>query len=114
MLTYNANALPGLKATIQCNVSEKKRASFYAADTVFRAAENHLAFGLGIVNGFSPVIDPYGRITAEGKVNERGVAVGETFVLTGEPICTRFWDWFGWTLVAALTAILKKNNWMLI
>jgi apolipoprotein N-acyltransferase len=87
---------------------------FHAADAVFRAAENHLAFGLGTVNGLSLVIDPYGRITAEGKVNERGVNVGETFVVNDQTLYTRFGDWFGWTMVATLIgliaiSILKKQ-----
>ena len=86
---------------------------FHAADAVFRAAENHLAVGLGTVNGLSMVIDPYGRITAEGKVNEKGVTVGETFVVNDQTIYTRFGDWFGWTMVATLLglvaiSILKK------
>jgi apolipoprotein N-acyltransferase len=79
---------------------------FHAADAVFRAAENHLAFGLGTVNGLSLVIDPYGRITAEGKVNQRGVAVGETFVVNSETIYTRFGDWFGWTMAAVLIGLV--------
>ncbi len=88
---------------------------FHAADAVFRAAENHLAFGLGTVNGLSLVIDPYGRITAEGKVNEKGVTIGETFVVNDQTIYTRFGDWFGWTMVAATVvliaiAFLKKDR----
>jgi apolipoprotein N-acyltransferase len=63
---------------------------FHAADAVFRAAENHLAFGLGTVNGVSMVIDPYGRITAAGKVNERGVTVGETFVVNSQTLYNSF------------------------
>jgi apolipoprotein N-acyltransferase len=82
---------------------------FHAADAVFRAVENHLAFGLGTVNGLSMVIDPYGHITAEGKVNERGVAVGETFVTTNATIYTRFGDWFGWTMVAALIILIAGS-----
>jgi apolipoprotein N-acyltransferase len=79
---------------------------FHSADAVFRATENHLAFGLGTVNGLSLVIDPYGRITAEGKVNERGAAVGETFVVNDRTIYTRFGDWFGWTMVATLIGLI--------
>jgi apolipoprotein N-acyltransferase len=86
---------------------------FHAADAVFRAAENHLAFGLGTVNGLSMVIDPFGRISVEGKVNQRGAIVGETFVVNDPTIYTRFGDWFGWTLIAVLIGlvlfpILKK------
>ncbi|MEI7849419.1 MAG: hypothetical protein WCK35_26715 [Chloroflexota bacterium] len=65
---------------------------FHAADAVFRVAENHLAFGLDTVNGLSMLIDPYERITAEGKVNQRAVTVGETFVVQAETIYTRFGD----------------------
>ncbi|MBP7688769.1 MAG: apolipoprotein N-acyltransferase [Thermoflexales bacterium] len=88
---------------------------FHAADAVFRAVENHLAFGLGTVNGVSMVIDPYGRITAEGKVNERGALVGETFVVNAPTIYTRFGDWFGWAMVIGLIGLvalsgLRKND----
>jgi apolipoprotein N-acyltransferase len=79
---------------------------FHAADAVFRATENHLAFGLGTVNGLSMVIDPYGRITAEGKVNEKGVTIGETFVVNDQTLYTRFGDWFGWMMVAVLAALV--------
>ena len=87
---------------------------FHAADSVFRAVENRVTFGLGTINGLSLVIDPYGRITAEGKINERGVTVGETFVVEGQSLYTRFGDWFGWTMVASLiglvaVSLLKKK-----
>ncbi|MCB9144917.1 MAG: apolipoprotein N-acyltransferase [Anaerolineales bacterium] len=88
---------------------------FHAADAVFRAVENHVTFGLGTVNGLSLVIDPYGRITAEGKLNERGVTVGETFTVENRTLYTRFGDWFGWAMVAATIglaaiSILKKDK----
>jgi len=79
---------------------------FHAADAVFRAVENRVTFGLGTINGLSMVIDPYGRITAEGKINERGATVGETFTVEGKTIYTRLGDWFGWTLVAALIGLI--------
>jgi apolipoprotein N-acyltransferase len=75
---------------------------FHAADAVFRAVENHLAFGLGTVNGLSMVIDPYGRITAEGKINQRSVIVGDVYVIDQPTIYTRIGDWFGWAMVATL------------
>jgi apolipoprotein N-acyltransferase len=79
---------------------------FHAADAVFRAVENRLAFGLGTVNGLSMVIDPYGRITAEGKINERGVAVGATFAAAERTFYTRFGDVFGWLSVIALVILV--------
>ena len=79
---------------------------FHVAEAVFRAAENHLAFGLGTVNGLSMVIDPYGRITAEGKLNQRAVTVGETFVVQSETIYTRFGDWFGGSMPPGLLALI--------
>jgi apolipoprotein N-acyltransferase len=57
---------------------------FHASDGVFRAAENRVALGLGTTNGQSMVIDPYGRITAEGEINERGVIGGEVFTTPGD------------------------------
>ncbi len=79
--------------------------AFHASDGVFRAVENRVAFGLGTINGLSLVIDPYGRITAEGSINERGVVSGETFTVPGQTLYTRWGDWFGWLMVAG-TALL--------
>ncbi len=52
------------------------------------------------------VIDPYGRIVAEGAANERGVIVGETFTVPGQTLYTRWGDWFGWLLVAMLVILI--------
>ncbi len=84
---------------------------FHASDGVFRAAENRVAMGLGTTSGISMVIDPYGRITAEGEVNERGVIIGETFTVEGQTLNARFGDWFGWLMVLALLelVILSKK-----
>lgn len=75
---------------------------FHASDSVFRAAENRVAMGLGTTNGISLVVDPYRRVTAEGEINQRGVIVGETFTVEGQTLYARWGDWFGWLLVAAL------------
>ncbi len=87
---------------------------FHASDGVFRAAENRVAMGLGTTSGISLVIDPYGRITAEGEINERGVIVGETFTVDGQTLYTRFGDWFGWLMVGVLfslfLATLKREK----
>jgi apolipoprotein N-acyltransferase len=56
------------------------------------------------------VIDPYGRITAEGEINERGVIVGKTFTAEGQPIYTRFGDWFGWLMVIMLTGLILRGK----
>lgn len=79
---------------------------FHASDGVFRAAENRLAMGFGTTNGLSLVIDPYGRIVAEGEINQRGVIVGETFTAEGQTLYTRFGDWFGWLMAAALAGMI--------
>jgi len=79
---------------------------FHASDGVFRAAENRVAMGLGTTNGTSMVIDPYGRITAEGEINERSVIIGETFTVEGQTLYTRFGDWFGWLMVIGLVGLI--------
>jgi apolipoprotein N-acyltransferase len=79
---------------------------FHASDSVFRAAENRVAFATGTTSGISLVIDPYGRITAEGEINERGVIVGQTFTADGQTLYTRFGDWFGWLMVLALLGLV--------
>jgi len=79
---------------------------FHASDGVFRAAENRVAFGLGTINGSSMVIDPYGRITAEGEINERGVIIGETFTVEVQTLYTSFGDWFGWLMVLSLVGLV--------
>ena len=78
---------------------------FHASDGVFRAAENRVAMGLGTTNGMSLVIDPYGRITAEGEINERGVIIGETFTASGHTLYTRWGNWFGWLMVVGLVIL---------
>ncbi len=83
---------------------------FHASDGVFRAAENRVAMGLGTTSGISLVIDPYGRITAEGEINERGVIVGETFTVDGQTLYTCFGDWFGWLMVLMLVGLLISSK----
>ena len=76
--------------------------AYHASDTVFRAVENRLAFATGTTSGISVVVDPYGRIVAEGAVNERGVIIGETFTVPRHTLYTRWGDWFGWLTVILL------------
>lgn len=88
---------------------------FHAADGVFRAVENRVTIGLGTTNGVSLVVDPYGRITAEGHINESGVVTGQTFVVSQRSLYTMWGDWFGWLMVAGLLALagaaaLRKSN----
>ena len=64
--------------------------AYHASDTVFRAVENRIAFANGTANGLSVVVDPYGRIVAEGSVNERGVIAGQTFAVPGQTLYTRW------------------------
>jgi apolipoprotein N-acyltransferase len=75
---------------------------FHASDAVFRAAENRTAFGLGTINGLSMVIDPYGRIVAEGRINERGVILGQVFTTQDGTLYTRWGDWFGWLMMLGI------------
>jgi apolipoprotein N-acyltransferase len=87
---------------------------FHASDGVFRAAENRVVMGMGTINGVSMVIDPYGRIMAEGQINERSVIIGEVFTAQGGTLYTQWGDWFGWLMVAGtfilgLAAFRKKD-----
>ena len=79
---------------------------FHASDGVFRAAENRTAFGLGTINGLSMVIDPYGRIVAEGEVNERDVIIGKVFIAPGSTVYTHWGDWFGLLMVGMLGVLV--------
>ena len=88
---------------------------FHASDGVFRAVENRVAMGLGTTNGLSMVIDPYGRIMAEGGINERGVIVGEVFTVQGGTLYNRWGDWFGWLMMGFLgvlfvISLLRKTT----
>ncbi len=74
---------------------------YHAADSVFRAVENRVAFALGSVSGPAQVIDPYGRMSARSAIDERGAIVGATFVVEGRTLYTRWGDWFGWLTVGA-------------
>lgn len=88
--------------------------AYHASDTVFRAVENRVTFATGTTSGLSVVVDPYGRIVAEG-----GVISGETFTVPGQTLYTRWGDWFGWLMVALLlgtigwvgfASVLRKNG----
>jgi len=79
---------------------------FHASDGVFRAAENRVTMGLGTTNGMSLVVDPYGRITEEGEINERSVISGQTYTAPGGTLYTRWGDWFGWTLAGLLSLLV--------
>jgi len=79
---------------------------FHASDGVFRAVENRVAMGLGTTNGMSLVSDPYGRIIAEGEINQRGVTIGEVFTAPGETLYTRWGDWFGWLMMVGLVILI--------
>ena len=61
------------------------------------------------------VIDPYGRIVAEGEINKRGVIVGEVFTISGSTLYTRWGDWFGWLMMGMLgvfigISLLRKTT----
>lgn len=79
---------------------------FHASDGIFRAVENRVASGLGTINGLSLVVDPFGRIVAEGAINERGVIVGEVFSAPGGTLYTRWGDWFGWLMVVGWVGMI--------
>jgi len=91
---------------------------FHAADGVFRAVENRVTIGLGTTNGLSVIVDPYGRIIAQGDINERGVITGQTFVTPQRTLYTQWGDWFGWLMVVGLLTMtspvllskLQKKN----
>lgn len=78
---------------------------YHAADSVFRAVENRVAFALGSVSGVAQVIDPYGRMSARSSIDTRQVITGTTFVTEERTLYTRWGDWFGW-LSVGLAALL--------
>lgn len=67
--------------------------------------EHRVALASAGVNGASIVVDPYGRITALGGVNERTVVVGETFTVAERSLYTTFGDWFGWLMIAGTVGL---------
>lgn len=79
---------------------------YHATDAIFRAVEHRVAFAAAGVNGVSVVVDPYGRVTAMGGVNERTVVAGETFTVPERTLYTRFGDWFGWLMVVSTLGIV--------
>ncbi len=80
--------------------------AYHASDSVFRAVENRVVFGLGAVSGIAQVIDPYGRIVAESDVNKRMVISGNVFTTPERTIYTRIGDWFGWLMVIGLVFLV--------
>ncbi len=66
--------------------------AYHASDTVFRAVENRVAFGLGAVRGIALVIVRYGRIVAESDVNKQMVISGNVFTTPERTLYTQIGD----------------------
>lgn len=86
----------------------------HATDSVFRAIENRVAFGLGTTSGVSMVISPYGEVVASSGINQREVIQGEVTLSSDTPFYSRFGDVFAW-LVCLITLGLimrarRKSN----
>jgi apolipoprotein N-acyltransferase len=82
---------------------------FHASDAVLRAVENHVAFIVSTTSGLSIIVDPYGRIVAEGKINQRGVIGAGIFTVSERTLYTRFGDWAGWLLVIGWMVLTGRN-----
>jgi apolipoprotein N-acyltransferase len=80
----------------------------HAADSVFRAVENRVAFVTGSTSGLSQVIDPYGRIAAESDLDRRSAITGQLFTVQERTPYTQFGDWFGWLMVIGLVALVWR------
>ncbi|NTV64813.1 MAG: apolipoprotein N-acyltransferase, partial [Oscillochloris sp.] len=83
---------------------------YHAADSVFRAVENRVAFALGSVSGVAQVIDPYGRMSARSNIDVRQAISGVTFVTEERPLYTWWGDWFGWLCVAAVGLLAFRRS----
>ena len=83
--------------------------AFHASDSVFRAVENRVTFGLGTTSGISLVVDPYGRVMAESGINERTAIIGKVFTVSGTTLYTRFGDWFGWLMVIGVVIMIGRG-----
>ncbi len=79
--------------------------AFHASDSVFRAVENRVAFGLGTTIGISLVVDPYGRVMAESGINERTAITGKAFIVPGTTLYTRFADGLDWLMVIGVVTM---------
>jgi hypothetical protein len=82
----------------------------HAADSVFRAVENRVAFVTGSTSGLSQVIDPYGRIITESDLYRRSAITGQVFTVQERAPYTRFGDWFGWLMVIGLAALVWRAS----
>lgn len=77
----------------------------HMTDSVFRAVENRVAYGLGTTSGISTVISPYGKVVSESGINQREAIYGATFISSQQTLYTRYGDWFGWS-ISAITLYL--------
>lgn len=77
----------------------------HATDSIFRAIENRIAFGLATTSGVSMVISPYGEIMASSGMNQRAIIQGEVELTSDTPFYSRHGDLFPW-LVCFITLIL--------
>ncbi|RJG50430.1 nitrilase-related carbon-nitrogen hydrolase [Motilimonas pumila] len=77
----------------------------HMTDSIFRAVENRVAYGLGTTSGISAVINPYGKVVSASGVNQREAIYGTTVTSSQQTLYTRYGDWFGWG-ISAITLYL--------
>lgn len=78
-------------------------ARLHLAVAAFRSIETGLPQFRVTTNGYSALIDPQGRVLAEGAMNQRTLVVGSLSV--GEPRATLMRRWGDWVGPAALAAL---------
>lgn len=79
---------------------------FAASDAVFRAVENRIAIASGSTSGLAYVVTPYGNITAISEINKRDYIVGNTFILKGTSVYTKYGDVFAYLLSGVYIGLL--------
>ncbi|WP_434339753.1 nitrilase-related carbon-nitrogen hydrolase [Motilimonas cestriensis] len=78
----------------------------HATDSIFRAIENRVTYGLGTTSGVSMVINPYGQVTARSQFNQREVIQGTSSIHPESTFYSRNGDILAWLMCLLTLAII--------
>jgi apolipoprotein N-acyltransferase len=71
-----------------------------------RAVENRRWLLRATNNGYTVVVDPYGRYTARMEPDKRGVLIADYGFRNDLTLYTRWGDWLAWLCVVGTTGML--------
>lgn len=82
----------------------------HAQCAVLRAIENRISVVRSANSGVSSIIDPYGRVLKQTLNGTEEVLFGELRVVDRATVFTRYGNWFGWTMIGMVVALLVVSR----